>query len=62
MKRFGMILPIIALMASAAFGQEGPRELAGVGEKPERPQAQLQNGIADLYLANFKERVGLSDD
>ncbi len=62
MKRLGLIFPIIALMASAAFAQEGPRALAGVGEKPERPQAQLQNSIADLYLANFKERVGLSDD
>ena len=62
MKRLGMILPIIALMASAAFAQQGPRELAGVGDKPERSQAQLQNTIADLYLANFKERVGLSDD
>jgi len=62
MKRLGMILPIIALMASAAFAQQGPRELAGVADKPERSQAQLQNTIADLYLANFKERVGLSDD
>ena len=62
MKRLGMIFPIIVLMASAAFAQEGPRALAGAGEKPERPQAQLQNSIADLYLANFKEKVGLSDD
>ena len=62
MKRLRMIFPIIALMASAAFAQEGPRTLAGVGEKPERPQAQLQNGIADLYLASFRERVGLSDE
>ena len=62
MKRLGLIFPIIALMASAAFAQEGPRALAGVGEDRDRPQAQLQNSIADLYLANFKERVGLSDD
>ena len=56
MKRLGMIFAIIALLASAAFAQEGPRALAGAGEKPERPQAQLQNSIADLYLANFKEK------
>ena len=62
MKRLGMILPVIALLATAAFAQQGPRELAGVGDKPERSQAQLQNTITDLYLANFKERVGLSDD
>jgi len=45
MKRLGMILPIIALMASAAFAQQGPRELAGVADEAwgDLPMPMLSN-------------------
>ncbi len=61
MKRVGMIVLIVAAFAVSAFGQ-GPRALAGSEVAAERPQAQLQQQIADLYLANFKAQVGLDDN
>ena len=61
MKRIGTIVVILGLLSVPAYGQ-GPRNLAGLGEQAERPQAQLQRSIIDLYLANFKEQVGLSDE
>ena len=63
MKRLSIIVVTIALLSSiSAFAQGGPRDLAGRGDTAERPQAQLQKSIADLYLANFKDEVGLSDE
>jgi len=56
-----MLVLIVAVFAVSAFGQ-GPRALAGSEAAAERPQAQLQQQIADLYLANFKAQVGLDDD
>ena len=60
MKRVVMLVLIMAVFAVSAFGQ-GPRALAGREAAAERPQAQLQQQIADLYLANFKAQVGLDD-
>jgi hypothetical protein len=61
MKRIGTILVILSVLSVPAFAQ-GPRNLAGRDEAAERPQAQIQKGIIDLYLANFKAQVGLSDE
>lgn len=61
MKRVVMLVLLVALTGVSAFGQ-GPRALAGSEAAAERPQAQLQQQIAALYLANFKAQVGLDDD
>jgi hypothetical protein len=61
MKRVVLFVSIMGVFAVSAFGQ-GPRALAGSATAAERPQAQIQQQIADLYLANFKAQVGLDDD
>ena len=61
MNRVVLFVLIVAVFSVSAFGQ-GPRALAGSEAAAERPQAQLQQQIADLYLANFKAQVGLDDD
>lgn len=61
MKRVVLFVLIMAVFAVSAFGQ-GPRALAGSAPAAERAQAQLQQQIADLYLANFKAQVGLDDN
>ena len=62
MTRLGMILLTMAILSISVLAQDGPRELVGRGEPVDRPQTQLQRNITDLYLANFKQEVGLSDD
>src|SRR4030095_9009873 len=62
MKRLGLILAAYGFMTLSALAQNGPRNLAGQEETADRPQAQLQNRIADFYLVNFKEEVGLTDE
>jgi len=66
MKRFicmGITLVAISAMAVSAFAQ-GPRALAGPNQSavPDRPLAQVQRGIIELYLANFRDAVGLSEE
>jgi hypothetical protein len=61
MKRLGMIIAITSVFAVSAFGQ-GPRALNGGDVVADRPLPQLQKGIIELYLANFRNEVGLSDD
>jgi hypothetical protein len=62
MSRLAIAALMMVLLPVAAFTQDGPRELADRGEPADRTQAQLQRNITDLYLSNFKEQVGLSDD
>jgi len=62
MKHLALVLAAFGFLAVSAFAQNGPRTLAGRGDAADRPQAQLQNRIADFYLVNFKEEVGLSND
>jgi hypothetical protein len=62
MKRLALVLASLSFLTVSAFAQNGPRSLGGRGDAADRPQAQLQNRIADFYLVNFKEEVGLSND
>lgn len=62
MKRLSLILAAFGLMTLSALAQEGPRSLTSQEEPVDRPQNQLQNRIADFYLVNFKEEVGLTDE
>ena len=63
MIRFGAI-GIIVLLSIPAFAQQsGPRELAGQDAVvPDQPQVQLQRSVVQLYLADMKNELGLSDE
>jgi hypothetical protein len=62
MNRFGAILVILLLSASAFAQQGGPRDLAGQSDTPEQPQAQLQRSVTQLYFVNLRNEVGLTDE
>ena len=62
MNRFGMIVVAMALLSISALAQDGPRELVGRDDAVDQTQAQLQRNITEVYLSNFKERVGLTDE
>jgi hypothetical protein len=59
MKRIMLITAVASLLTVSAFAQVNPDE----AETAEPRQAQqIQNQITDLYIANFKSEVQLTDE
>ena len=62
MSRLGVITIIILLSVPAFAQQAGPRDLAGQETAPDQPQVQLQRSLVQLYLADLRNELGLSDE
>jgi len=63
MKRLCMIVASVGLLAVSAFAQVDPLDIAAGDDGLEQTQAQqVQRRVTDLYLSNFRNQVGLSEE
>ena len=66
MKRAIMIAVVVSLLAVSAFAQVNPPDAETTDQREVRPEAaqgqQIQRQITDLYIADFKSEVQLSDE
>ena len=63
MKRLSMIIAVLGLLTTSVFAQEDPLDAAAGDEALEQTEArQIQRSITDLYVSDFRNQVGLSEE